>query len=85
MPLGKSRLKKVFVLFAASWLAGLMLMQSCGVDKPAEVVAAEKQLPQTIDYNLHVKPILSENCFFCHGPDKNTQEAGLDLATRLRA
>jgi hypothetical protein len=39
-------------------------------------------LPEIVDYNLHVKPILSDNCFFCHGPDKNSQKAGLELATR---
>ncbi|GAB3954509.1 DUF1553 domain-containing protein [Spirosoma harenae] len=42
----------------------------------------EDKLPETIDYNLHVKPILSDKCFFCHGPDKNSQKAGLELATR---
>jgi hypothetical protein len=57
-------------------------LQGCGVEKPAEIVRLEKQLPETVDYNLHVKPILSDNCFFCHGPDKNSQEAGLELATR---
>ncbi|WP_420149982.1 DUF1553 domain-containing protein, partial [Spirosoma sp.] len=40
------------------------------------------QLPETVDYNRHVKPILSDKCFFCHGPDKNSQKAGLELATR---
>jgi hypothetical protein len=57
-------------------------LQSCGVDKPEAIANLEKQLPQTIDYNLHVRPILSDKCFFCHGPDKNKQEAGLELATR---
>jgi hypothetical protein len=65
------------------WLLTVgLLVSNCGVDKPAGIVALEKQLPETIDYNRHVKPILSDNCFFCHGPDKNTQEAGLELATR---
>jgi predicted transposase YbfD/YdcC len=45
------------------------------------VVAAEVTLPQTVDYNLHVKPILSDRCFACHGPDKNKQQAGLRLDT----
>ncbi|MEM6964276.1 MAG: PSD1 and planctomycete cytochrome C domain-containing protein, partial [Bacteroidota bacterium] len=33
------------------------------------------------DYNLHVRPILSDKCFACHGPDANTREAGLRLDT----
>lgn len=52
------------------------------VDKPASIARLDSQLPETIDYNLHVKPILSDKCFFCHGPDKNSQKAGLELATR---
>ncbi|MEM1441092.1 MAG: PSD1 and planctomycete cytochrome C domain-containing protein [Verrucomicrobiota bacterium] len=38
-------------------------------------------VPEKISFNHHVRPILSENCFFCHGPDENTQEAGLRLDT----
>ncbi|MCX6217430.1 DUF1553 domain-containing protein [Spirosoma sp.] len=59
----------------------LLFLQSCGVDKPAEIAQLDDKLPETIDYNLHVKPILSDKCFFCHGPDKNSQKAGLELAT----
>ena len=32
-----------------------------------------------IDFNRDVRPILSENCFSCHGPDKNKRKAGLRL------
>ena len=32
-----------------------------------------------VSYNYDVRPILSDKCFACHGPDKNTQEAGLRL------
>ncbi len=32
-----------------------------------------------IDYATQIQPILSENCFHCHGPDENTREAGLRL------
>ncbi|MFT6809894.1 MAG: mono/diheme cytochrome c family protein [Saprospiraceae bacterium] len=36
-------------------------------------------MPELIDYNIHVKPIFSDRCFTCHGPDKANQKAGLAL------
>ena len=46
------------------------------VDFPEEI---EAQVPEEIDFNYHVKPILSDRCFACHGPDENKREAGLRL------
>src|SRR5688572_30409221 len=37
------------------------------------------KLPQTVSYNFHIRPILSDKCFKCHGPDGNKREAGLRL------
>jgi hypothetical protein len=36
-------------------------------------------LPDVVDFNFHIKPILSDRCFKCHGPDRNTLEADLRL------
>ncbi len=32
-----------------------------------------------IQFNRDIRPILAENCFTCHGPDKNKRKAGLRL------
>jgi Protein of unknown function (DUF1553)/Protein of unknown function (DUF1549)/Planctomycete cytochrome C len=41
--------------------------------------AAESNLPQTVSYNFHIRPILSDKCFKCHGPDANKRAANLRL------
>ncbi|MCF0062928.1 DUF1553 domain-containing protein [Dyadobacter chenwenxiniae] len=52
---------------------------SCQPDLPEDVQLAYEELPEKLDYNQHVKPVLSDKCFACHGPDKAKQKAGLRL------
>lgn len=44
--------------------------------------AAEAPVPAKIEFNRDVRPILSDNCFFCHGPDVKHRESGLRLDQR---
>lgn len=64
-------------------LLGLMLsVSSC---RPSDGGNAQElkeltdALPEVVDYNFHIKPLLSDRCFACHGPDGQKREAGLGL------
>jgi len=57
----------------------LLLLWSCGPDMPETVEIAYEDLPEKIDFNFHVRPILSDRCFHCHGPDENARKANLRL------
>jgi len=39
-------------------------------------------LPEKIDFNFHVRPILVQNCYLCHGPDPSSRKANLRLDTQ---
>ena len=43
------------------------------------------QAQEAIRFNRDIRPILSENCYQCHGPDKNARMANLRLDSREAA
>ncbi|HEX4049891.1 MAG TPA: DUF1549 domain-containing protein [Steroidobacteraceae bacterium] len=45
----------------------------------AKLTAGLKPITGTIDFNEQIRPIMSEGCFACHGPDANMRKAGLRL------
>jgi cytochrome c553 len=51
----------------------------------AALLAALPAFGAKVDYNEDVRPILSENCFYCHGPDGNKRKAKLRRATSSNA
>ncbi len=71
---------KTLKIYSFLVITTLMLsVLSCRPSMPEDVVQAYEELPEHIDYNIHVKPILSDKCFICHGPDKAKVKAGLQL------
>src|SRR6187455_1496656 len=60
-------------------LAGALLLSSS-----ISVVVAAKA-PEKISYNHDIRPILSDKCFFCHGPDQNKRKGKLRLDVREEA
>jgi hypothetical protein len=43
------------------------------------IVFASALSAQTVDFQREIRPVLSDNCFQCHGPDSGTRMAGLRL------
>src|SRR5882724_11304930 len=61
------------LLRAQSILAFLLMTHSSGAATNA------------VEFNRDVRPILSENCFACHGPDKNQRKGKLRVDLREAA
>jgi hypothetical protein len=72
VPLFSSRATPRLVL--ATTIASLVAASACG--RRAPDVAG---VPEVVDFNFHVKPILSDRCFKCHGPDERVRKASLRL------
>ena len=54
-----------------------MLWAAC-----AQSAAAADSSATKLEFNRDIRPILSDNCYRCHGPDKNQRKAKLRLDVR---
>ncbi len=73
--LGKNKLP-VIILLVLLVLVGAIVLTTRNAD-----AHGNDAIPETVDYNYHIRPILSDRCYKCHGPDGSKREAGLRLDT----
>ena len=72
-PRATYRLHEFWPLFVSACLFALLHSVANAAD------VAPQSLPETIRFNAHIRPILSNTCFTCHGPDTKANESGFLL------
>src|SRR5438094_7638883 len=66
-------------------LLGLFLLVPSRLAIAGAPAAGVSTSASKLAYNREIRPILSENCFACHGPDKNQRKGKLRLDVREAA
>ncbi len=71
--------QKLLLVVILATIIGVLLTQKKGLFNIYNSSKVSMTMPKVIDYNFHIRPILSDNCYTCHGPDANKRKAGLRL------
>jgi len=66
---------KLYLLWLVFAGCALCILQACH----HQAASIDEQMPDTVSYNFNIRPILSDKCYKCHGPDASKRQAGLRL------
>ncbi len=61
------------------------ILLTFGCNREPSQVSISAGIPDRIDFNFHVKPILSDRCYKCHGPDEKARKVELRLDVKESA
>ncbi len=67
-------MRRSLILCASLVFGSLTWAALAWADAPSAPTAA---LAQQLRFNRDIRPLLTENCFLCHGPDPGTRKAGM--------
>ncbi len=72
-------MKTIRAQIVRCWFSAALIISLAGCESASQdnVQQAYQELPDKVDFNFHVKPILSDRCFKCHGADEKVRKAGL--------
>jgi Protein of unknown function (DUF1553)/Protein of unknown function (DUF1549)/Concanavalin A-like lectin/glucanases superfamily/Planctomycete cytochrome C len=59
----------------------LLLAGAAGALALSALNSPAASVPDRVDFNHHIRPLLSDRCFFCHGPDEKGRKGKLRLDT----
>ena len=81
------RMRKSCAKILSRGLIGILaiIIVGCQSQIPQEIKMVFPSLPDQVDFNFHIRPILSDRCYKCHGPDDDAREAEFRLDLEERA
>ncbi len=77
--------QKLLIFLVLAIVISVVFSIKTGVLNSKNERYTDVKIPDVIDYNFHIKPILSDKCYTCHGPDANKRKAGLRLDNETSA